>query len=468
MRAMGAYLTHSIPCRNAAAAAKMPTTRLTSVSAHRIVNGVPNGSGPTIAALEAATPKISTGTVSGSTSTGEQQSAAPQRHRQRRADQADEGQRRRAGEQRQRDGAAGLAVEVQEQAEQRRRDHQRQAGGEPVRGGLGGDREFQRRVAHQDQVERAVLVIGGEQPIERQQRREQRAKPQDRRPDAAEQREVGPDRERHQRDHDQEEQHADAAAAADPDREAHVADEQRQQAGSCGVSEPQLLGRFEPDRPMRRRDDQPAAGEVLRASSPASVSCASRSSAEVGSSSSQIGRCTATSRAMRQPPPLAGRQVGGRQVGQRRQPDGGERGSRRLRAAEIAGPECEVFGDRQRGLQRVLVAEVVGLLRDGPFGVAAGQRQLPAGEPDRPATIRSSEDLPAPLRPVTSRASPPDTAKPSPENTSRPPRTQARPLPSSRIAARPAGIGTPSICLQRSPPASSYSRLSSRARKKPL
>ena len=37
---------HSMPCRSAAAAAKGPTTRLTSVSAHRIVNGVPNGSGP--------------------------------------------------------------------------------------------------------------------------------------------------------------------------------------------------------------------------------------------------------------------------------------------------------------------------------------------------------------------------------------------------------------------------------------
>src|SRR5256884_1975487 len=59
----------SSPCRKLAAAAKGPTTKLTSDSAHRIENGVPNDSGPVIAACEAATPKISTGIDSGSTST---------------------------------------------------------------------------------------------------------------------------------------------------------------------------------------------------------------------------------------------------------------------------------------------------------------------------------------------------------------------------------------------------------------
>src|SRR4029079_14557295 len=38
-------------------------------SAQRIENGVPNGSGPDMAACDAATPKISTGIDSGSTST---------------------------------------------------------------------------------------------------------------------------------------------------------------------------------------------------------------------------------------------------------------------------------------------------------------------------------------------------------------------------------------------------------------
>src|SRR3984885_7641583 len=59
----------SSPCRRLAAAANGPITKLISDSAQRIENGVPNDSGPEIAALEAATPKISTGIDSGSTST---------------------------------------------------------------------------------------------------------------------------------------------------------------------------------------------------------------------------------------------------------------------------------------------------------------------------------------------------------------------------------------------------------------
>jgi ABC-type nickel/cobalt efflux system permease component RcnA len=55
---------------------------------------------------------------------------------------------------------------------------------------------------------------------------EQRREPQDRRADALEQREVRPERERHQRDHDQEEQHAHQRAAADAHGDAHVADEE--------------------------------------------------------------------------------------------------------------------------------------------------------------------------------------------------------------------------------------------------
>src|SRR5499427_9614623 len=48
---------HSSPCRSASAAAMGPITRLISVRAQRILNGGPNGIGPTIAAFEAATPK---------------------------------------------------------------------------------------------------------------------------------------------------------------------------------------------------------------------------------------------------------------------------------------------------------------------------------------------------------------------------------------------------------------------------
>src|SRR3954447_26796622 len=63
------FSDQSSPCRKLAAAAKGPITKVTSDSAHRIENGVPNDSGPVIAASEAATPNISTGIDSGSTST---------------------------------------------------------------------------------------------------------------------------------------------------------------------------------------------------------------------------------------------------------------------------------------------------------------------------------------------------------------------------------------------------------------
>jgi len=61
---------HSMPWRSVAAAANGPMTALTRVSAHRIVNGVANGTVPPTAALVAETPKISTGMVIGSTITG--------------------------------------------------------------------------------------------------------------------------------------------------------------------------------------------------------------------------------------------------------------------------------------------------------------------------------------------------------------------------------------------------------------
>src|ERR1700721_2085253 len=59
----------SRPWRRLAAAANGPITKLISDSAHRIENGAPKDRGPVIAASEAATPKIRTGTDNGSTST---------------------------------------------------------------------------------------------------------------------------------------------------------------------------------------------------------------------------------------------------------------------------------------------------------------------------------------------------------------------------------------------------------------
>ena len=84
-------------------------------------------------------------------------------------------------------------------------------------------RQFERHAAHHQQVERAVVVVGREQPVERQQARQQRAQPQDRRTDAREQSEVGAERERHHGHDDQEKQRAHQRAAADANGEPHVA-----------------------------------------------------------------------------------------------------------------------------------------------------------------------------------------------------------------------------------------------------
>src|SRR5580700_11905252 len=163
---------------------------------------------------------------------------------------------------------------------------------------FGCDHELERRAAHQDEIERAVLVVGGEQPVERQEARQERREPQDRRADLLEQRQVRADRERDQRDHDQEEQHADQRAAADPYGYAHVADE------DCGE------GGHESTSPSRnsRTLSSPMAPWVAAMMRPPSVRCtrikparrswAEASSVLVGSSSSQIGRLTASKRAI--------------------------------------------------------------------------------------------------------------------------------------------------------------------------
>ena len=237
-----------MPWRSVAAAANGPITALISVSAHRIVNGVANGTGPPTAALVAATPKISTGTVIGSTITGISSpprrsataSAAPMTPMKVSAGvptsrvSAVDAERRR--------------FQVQEQAENGRGDDQRQAGRDPVGQGLGQDHDFQRDAPHQDQVEGAVVMVAGEQPVEGEQRRQQRAQPQDGGPDAAQQREVGPDGERHQGHHGQEKQHPDHGAAADANGDPGVAREQGRNGrqGRChGLadlrSEPQFL-----------------------------------------------------------------------------------------------------------------------------------------------------------------------------------------------------------------------------------
>ena len=285
-------------------------------------------------------------------------------------------------------------------------------------------------------------------------------------------------------DDDQEEQHADAGAAADPDREPHVAQEEGGERGHGraplarrSVTSPLAGRRREASRGSRTRaaparlrlPTLPHKGEVHRAARLMATPLIPRppAAARFGRSS-PIGPCAAAtirppparwsrissaSRSCavaverrgrlveqpdrpldgeqpgdRQPPPLAGREVGGRQVGQRRRgrppPAPPPRRARRRRDS----------ASRSRGFRRprAMASARPGGRDSGPAraGSARGRRPSSSSRPPaartRPAIMRSSEDLPAPLRPVTTSASPPATENPSPAKTSRPPRTQAR------------------------------------------
>ena len=211
----------SRPCRRLAAAANGPMTKLTSDSAHRIENGAPNDN-PGDRGLRGGDAEDQHRDRQRQHQHRQQQSAAMQRHRQRRADHAGKGQRRRARQQRQRDRRGRERVEIEQQPQHRGGDDQRQSGGQPVRQRLGGAGQFQRRPAHHDQIERAVVMVGHEQPVEREQACQQRAEPEDRRSEPRQQRQIGSDRERHQHHHGEKEQHADQRAAADPQRDPDV------------------------------------------------------------------------------------------------------------------------------------------------------------------------------------------------------------------------------------------------------
>ncbi len=175
--------------------------------------------------------------------------------------------------------------------------------------------------------------------------------------------------------------------------------------------------------------DDAAAGEMVAASRPANSACPAVSSAEVGSSSSQTGRRTASRRAIDKPPPLAGRQIC------RRQMRGMAEAHRREALADVAGVRRRENPARttrfsvhaQRRFQRVAMAEIVGLLRQRQLGLAAFQgdltcRPAPAA-PRSAAAARSCRRRSGRPRPA---ASPDEASKSRPENTSRPPARYSR------------------------------------------
>ncbi len=74
-------------------------------------------------------------------------------------------------------------------------------------------------------------MIGGEQAIERQQARKQRADPENRGAEFFQKREIGADRERHQHHDGEEKQHADQRTTADAQRNANIPTNQRGEGG---------------------------------------------------------------------------------------------------------------------------------------------------------------------------------------------------------------------------------------------
>ena len=221
-------------------------------------------------------------------------------------------------------------------------------------------------------------MVGREQAVERQQACQQRAEPEDRGSQPRQQRQIGPDRERHQHHDGEEEQHADQRAAADAQRDPDVASNQRGEGGH--VAPPIRSSRASiPSGAWVAAMIMPPRARCSRIR-PANRSCPAASSAEVGSSSSQTGRRTASSRAIesrRRWP--ADRYAAGRCAAWSSPTAARLSPVSPAVAAEKIPPERQVFLHAQRRLQRIAMAEIMGLLGQGQFGLAAFQTDRSAG-----------------------------------------------------------------------------------------
>ncbi len=153
----------------------------------------------------------------------QQHAGAAQAERQRGAQAAEQRQDRRAEQQRGDQRGERLAAHAEQQADQRRHQHQRRAGHRPVRGGLGGGDEAAGLARQQHLFERAVGMVGGVEAGHRQHRRQQRADPDDAGGDLAQHLRLGADADREQADRDDEEHHRQQRFDAAAQRHAHVA-----------------------------------------------------------------------------------------------------------------------------------------------------------------------------------------------------------------------------------------------------
>ena len=304
---------------------------------------------PARAVSAAATPKISTGTLSGMTSSDRSRpprrtptvAAAPIAPISVSAGVPTRSDRHRPG--------SACRVDREQQTENRRGERERQAGGQPMRGAFHQHDEFERRRPEPQQVERAVLEIGLEQPIEAEQASR-----------AARRSTGSPARS--------------APAARDPAR-SRRASASRGRAGTRRPSRRRRRGRRGPVRGGRARAagiTTPTASRSSRAAGPAAGAAAGaspRRSARrardarrdllepatdaasrpvVGSSSSHSGAARrAAARARRAA--SARRQPAGRHMRRARKADGGQRSGRieaGFRAAQKACCEGQILGAR--------------------------------------------------------------------------------------------------------------------------
>ena len=107
--------------------------------------------------------------------------------------------------------------------------------------------------------------------------------------------------------------------------------------------------------------------------------------------------------------PLPGREQAGGKIDHMGEADPRQRGALRLArgsAAEHRRGEGEVLARGQRAFDAVGVAEIMGLLAERAFGVAALERKPPASSGRKPQRARNRLDFPAPFGPVTISAAP--------------------------------------------------------------
>ena len=247
--------------------------------------------------------------------------------------------------------------------------------------------QFQRHGRHDQKIERSVLAVGRQQPVERKQAREQGADPEHGGTDALEQRQIGPHGKGRERHHDQKEKTA--IDAPPPARNAmrmsrmKRADE-RVHAGPIRNSRMLSMAMSA----MGRGDDHPAFGEML---------------AHQNEQRRLRARVERGERFIEQPDrPRDRNQPCKRQAAVFAPPrdktpasasDGVEAdrfpARRGIAAAKFCttkpcAPEFEILDHRKRGFERVLMAEIMRLFADAAVRVAAGERQRAAFDPQQP------------------------------------------------------------------------------------